>query len=499
MKLQKLVKQKLNFASYLKRLAQKPKAFFYLSSIIILISYFRPIFTIWAYSDEYDFFEPAPKLGSHMSRDGHLLAGFVYENFSATLVDMFGELYPLRLMSFLFLYTILNHVSTRILLQNQNRSIQFLLPIGLTLPTSLTFISWGLIWQGSLAMLIGYFANVMWLKLLLRFRLIAVLMLVISMLMSPVAAFSVFGFQALIFFFTQTKAVDYFKQLLGLVVFYGISGVVSLACMLITLHFNDLELNERVGTPSVSDLPKKAYWLVSRPIVVSMRFFDISSPSTVQALGSTIIVCSVLLWGFKLQSRILGESVFERTLLFSGTILLSITPIAVTWSNQIEFRYLFGPSIALFTVTAFVILSLIPVKRIFQRNVYLSVLISIMLIGVSTMNMHVNNQFIDPFQSKNAFLESQVLKCKKENRLFEKIAIVQPTKSFPSRNNIGMFSQSTDLASPWVPVPSVKYVLKRLELPSIDVGLVDSLPDEIKQTCVIDLNLYRQSLVQTSK
>ena len=499
MKLQKLVKLKLKIVSYLERLTQKPKTFFYLSSILILVSYCRPVFTVWAYSDEYDFFEPAPKLGSHMSRDGNLLAGFVYENFSATLVDTFGELYPLRLISFLLLYTILNHVSSRILLQNQNRSIQFLLPIGLTLPSSLTFISWALIWQGSLAMLIGYFANVMWQKLLFRFRLIAVLMLVFSMLISPVAAFSAFGFEALIFFFIQTKAVDYLKHLLGLVTFYGISGVVSLACILLTLHFNDLELNDRVGTPSISDLPKKGYWLVSRPIVVSMRFFDISSPSTVQALGSTIIVSSAVLWGFTLQSRILGENGFKRTLLFSATILLSITPIAVTWSNQIEFRYLFGPSITLFAVTAFVLLSLIPVKNIFQRCVYLSALISIMLVGVSTMNIHVNNQFIGPFQSKNAFLESQVLKCKKENRQFQKITIVQPTKSFPSRNNIGMFSQSTDLASPWVPVPSVKYVVKRLNLPSIDVHLVDSLPDEIKQTCVIDLNLYRQLLILTSK
>ena len=161
----------------------KPRIIFRISALLIFISFLRPIFSVWAYSDEYDFFEITPKLGAHMARDGNLVSSVIYDQISTNIVDSVNDLWRLRLLSFLCLFLIINHVSSQILRYNQSRSIQFLLPIGLTLPAAMTFISWSLIWQGSLGMLIGYFASFYWLKKRNGLRLLSVLLMSISILL----------------------------------------------------------------------------------------------------------------------------------------------------------------------------------------------------------------------------------------------------------------------------------------------------------------------------
>lgn len=472
----------------------KPKSIFFITMIIIFLFYLKPIFSNWVYSDEYDFFEATPKLGSHMARDGNLISSIIYEHFSAPLINSSGDLWRLRLLSFLCLFLIVNHVSSQILIHNQNRSVQFLLPIGMTLPASMTFISWSLIWQGSLAMLIAYVANVFWLKRSFRFALISVFLLWISVLMSPVAAFSIFGFHAVVFILTRARTVDFLKVTMNLVALYGIAGVASLISLLIFKNFNGSELNGRVGPPKLYDLPEKMYWIISRPIVISMRFFDITSPSQASAILSTVIVSFMLICGLTLQSRAIGENVFFRLLLLFLLIGLSITPIVVTWSNQIEFRYILGSSFAFFLVTMGLVLDLINLKAK-TANLVFPLLLLILIISITSMNRNVDVQFISPFESKNTFIYLEILKCQNENRSTKKIAIVQPRTRFSSRNNIGIFSQTTDMASPWVPIPSVKYVLKNYGFIWESIVLQDYVSEEYKDACVIELEKYSQILV----
>jgi hypothetical protein len=236
----------------------------------------------------------------------------------------------------------------------------------------MTFISWALIWHGSFAMLIAYFANILWLKGKFRFGVLSVILLCFSLQISPVAAFSIFGFHAVIFVLARAKTNYYLKVTTKLIILYGISGSLSVATIFVIKNLNDLELNGRVGPPMMSDLPEKMYWIISRPIVVSMRFFDISSPSTVNALLSTLFISVVMISGITLQSKELKERSLARVSLFFLLVFLSITPIIVTWSNQIEFRYILGPSLAFFLVTTVLVLDLIKrnekIRLKWQRN-----------------------------------------------------------------------------------------------------------------------------------
>ena len=486
--------QKIKFTMALKETS--PKTFFFVSSTIVFLSYIKPIFSVWAYSDEYDFFEVTPKLGSHMARDGNLISSLIYSNFSLPLISSAGDLWRLRVISFLCLFLILNHLSSQILAHSPSRTTQFLLPIALTLPGPMTFISWSLIWQGSFAMLIAYVANVLWMKSKFGLKLISVILLWSSILMSPVAAFSIFGFHAAVFILTRFKTADFVKVTRRLVFLYLISGIASLLTIMISKVLFGLALNGRVGPPQLSDLPEKVYWVISRPIIVSMRFFDISSPTNINAIVTALLVLSLLVFGFVIQSKNLSESIFSRLILFSALIILSITPIVITWSNQIEFRYILGPSVAFFLVTVGLTLEAISERENFLKYAHLPFILLILFSGIMSINNHVSGQFISPYKSKIDFIQSELLICQNKNRSLEKVVILQAKTTYPSRNNIGIFSQSTDMASPWVPIPSVKYVLKTVGIFPREITLEESLTNSDLNSCTVDLEKYSQQLVK---
>ena len=115
------------------------------------------------------------------------------------------------------------------------------------------------------------------------------------------------------------------------------------------------------------------------------------------------------------------------------------------------------------------------------------------------MNKNVSDQFIEPFKSKNAFISSQIIECQKKKTLIRKILVLQPSTEFPSRNNIGMLSQTTDMASPWVPIPSVNYVMKEYDLFPREISLQESVGEVNLSTCIIDLEQYSQVLAIVSE
>ena len=115
------------------------------------------------------------------------------------------------------------------------------------------------------------------------------------------------------------------------------------------------------------------------------------------------------------------------------------------------------------------------------------------------MNKNISNQFIEPYKSKNAFIQSQIIECQNKNLSAKKIIILQPSKGFPSKSNIGIFSQTTDMASSWVPVPSVNYVLKGYDLFPRDISLQENVSKDNLNTCIIDLEQYSQTLSADSE
>jgi hypothetical protein len=281
-----------------------------------------------------------------------------------------------------------------------------------------------------------------------------------------------------------------------LLVLYGISGALSVITLLVVKNVYSLEYSARVGIVNLNDVPEKVFWIFSRPIAVSMRFFDISSPSTLNALTQVFLVSTLLVLGFILQNRVLSENIFNRIFIFLFLVLLSITPLIITWSNQIEFRYIFGPSFAIFLVVSMMLLEFTRLKN--KVDVYLSPIIiaSIAILGIVSVANNTDRQFIAPYTSKNDFVASEISNCLRRESVIDQVIIKLPQTSFPSRKNIGIFSQRTDLDSPWVPIPTVKNVLNMLNLRVRDIALAtDTNYIENKNACVVDLESYREILL----
>ena len=482
--------------SVLSRLS--PRRYFYLSSVLVVLVYCKPIFTVWAYSDEYDLFKKNPLLGMHMRKDGSLLSGAIYDYISAWLVNSPADLWRLRLISLVLLLLIINTIAIKIHLSNQSSLIQFALPITLMLPAPMTFISWALVWQGSLGMFLSFYASQYWINSKSYKRFIAPIIVLGALYISPVAAFTYFGFFSAIHILSKTPSRIFLRKLMSVILLFTISCVTSLIVLFVSVRFFDLVLNQRVELVKLADVPAKVLWLVSRPFAVSTRFFDIHSPGFFNVLFVFSIVIAVVILGIISQAREIEESSFARIALYFFCLSASITPIIITWSNQIEFRYIFAPSWSIFIVTI-VFISELSRKRLKLNKLLITVsIISILFAGITTVTVNTDKQFISPYKSKNQFLSGEIDKCVRESGTISGVIIKNPQYPFPSRANLGIFSQVTDLASPWVPIPSVKLVLAEKGFLNVQIFMENKGTKDLNKSCIIDLEIYRKILVASS-
>ena len=479
--------------SVLSRLS--PRRYFYLSSVLVVLVYCKPIFTIWAYSDEYDLFKINPLLGMHMRKDGNLLSGVIYDYISAWIVNSPADLWKLRLISLFLLLLIINTIARKIHLSNQSSLIQFVLPITLMLPAPMTFISWALLWQGSLGIFLSFYASQYWVNSESYKRFISPIIVLGALYISPVAAFTYFGFFSAIHILSKTPSRIFLRKLMSLILLFIISGVTSLIVLFINVRFFDVPLNQRVGLVKFADVPEKVFWLVSRPLAVSTRFFDIHSPGFFNTLFVFSIVIAVVVLGIISQGREIGESSFARLALYFFCLLASITPLVITWSNQIEFRYIFAPSWSIFVVTIVFLSELTRKKSKLNKLLTTISIILILFAGMTTVTVNTDKQFISPFISKNQFLTDEIDKCAKKLGSISGVIIKNPQYPFPSRANLGIFSQVTDLASPWVPIPSVKFILAAKGFPYAQISMEDEGMEEQNKSCIINLERYREILV----
>jgi hypothetical protein len=124
-----------------------------------------------------------------------------------------------------------------------------------------------------------------------------------------------------------------------------------------------------------------------------------------------------------------------------------------------------------------------------------SVIAILLIVGAVTVNLNVERQFLEPYQSKVQYLNTKITDCIKSTKELRRIDIIPPETPFPVRKNLGMFSQRTDLASPWVPIPSVQSILSSLGHNNIEVSLHADRDLSLLKGCVLDLEDYRTQLV----
>ena len=247
----------------------------------------------------------------------------------------------------------------------------------------------------------------------------------------------------------------------------------------VLIYILGIEPKERSGVISnFYELIDKVVWVVSRPLVLSIRPFTWDSPSAFEALSLfpiILIVASATWLKFRSVKAYLG--VVASYLFLFCLMLLPLLPLA---ENQIEFRTLPATSVAGLMIMIWALKVVIPRRKALVHVRNIAVTVSFVLIAY-TSNSISQQVFIKPYdRTKNFILEDS--KKQYGDELFYKIEY----GNWPMRDYVGSPSVIYDLQMSWVVEPMLKFTL---ENKFNDFIQIDSNQDI--DSGVLDLNLLK--------
>ena len=186
---------------------------------------------------------------------------------------------------------------------------------------------------------------------------------------------------------------------------------------------------------------------------------------------------------------------------------LSMGSHLVSIENQIEYRYMVGITIAMWVyflvalhqLMKTAITALLSRHGATQSASVLSLLIPIfmgvVIIGAAwNARANVNQVFIEPFQSKEVFLNQALEPF--DPKVHSRIVLVSDQTVWPHRLNLGIYSTVSDLVHPWVLDPNIRLLLKEQgkETETVRLNVVSSVESLEPNDMVIDLRPYAMML-----
>jgi hypothetical protein len=272
------------------------------------------------------------------------------------------------------------------------------------------------------------------------------------------------------------------------------SGALSVAIFsAISKVVND-KVAPRTIPKSVTEIVNAIYFNLTHNLVQSFRIYWMDSPSTWIGFSEIIFVTLLLLLCLKnLRRQANWLGVFAEFGLLTSIIMLMLFPTWIVGYSQIELRFLAGTT---FVPTFIIYWSIAkcskrPILRLtstLKRSIFIVMSIATASI-FSYSSYFVGVQPITRNTSK--FLEAEFLNCSRE-KLLNGVIIVERKFEFPQRKFLGMYSQSTDLASPWVPEPAVRaYLRNSFEgVDKLEVETVNKILKSYELKCIVDLNRF---------
>lgn len=469
--------------------------------IIIFLAYAPGVFRESFWSDDYPALMDTPGFAQHVLRDGRPTAAGIF-SISFSLLGDPANAWILRSLALLALLLIFLFLANRISNPKIRNIGIFSMAIAFCLPSFQMYVHWSLTWLFLWSTLAGLYSYHFWLSNLILKKVLAVLLLVFSLTIYPPTA--LFFFSAIVVInilneSTTSKLISDVRQ--GLLLFV-ISGIIATITVVITLRLAGLPANKRVSILTLSEIPEKISWFLSRPLVVGFRPFMIDSPTPIVALLTSLPVMILVVFGIWQLSKNLGESIFNRLFWFSFSLILSLLPIMITSDNQIEFRVLPGycwgiAVLAVFALSQLIDTSIKSLIKNFKIQGFALILapVALSLLAITSINSHYVELFGSPYQVKNAFLNRSLTSCLNTGPIVN-VLILPPKSPFPTFPKLGIFSMSTDLASGWVPKPNLELLLKEREIKASVLYLeIRPLVNGVEgTTCIIDLEEFRKSL-----
>jgi hypothetical protein len=287
---------------------------------------------------------------------------------------------------------------------------------------------------------------------------------------------------------TRSSLDAMFKNLIqaSKLVFFGVLISVAAAAMAIKLF--EIPASSRVGLIEINELVPKIFWFYSHPFVLGFYPGTVQSPDIFRLLIFVIPTSLLVLYAFFSSFERHGFDLLKRLGCFFLVCNFTIIPLLFSRDNQIELRLIPGLAWLVFALALFGLFKLIKVKKRFVGDVTrvaFSLFITMLL--VFGVNQRFNNFYLFQYENSSHFIRAELAECIKKGTIGE-VYVVGKSDSFPTFQNLGTFSSSSDLVSPWVPLNKIRFILMKDYRIISDVKFVESARKDSK--CTIEINDY---------
>ena len=446
--------------------------------------------TLW--SDDFAALENNYENSIHALRDGRpFLAVILFLTFtiikSSTLAILFHALGLCGLIVF-GIY----------LLRNLPRSIEskfsqaVLIGACLCLPSFQTEVHWAHMWITTWASLLSIISYRAWESG--KKPILSLIGMSIVIMSYPPISLWIFTFGALLTFGSDFGFRAALLRMVKQIQFFFYSSIISYIVINMTLYALKYSSNERVKIVSWYDLPEKIFWLLTRPILEGFRFFLIDSPTPLSAFLTAFPGFMIFLFAILAHQRRSVESAINKIgycVVFGiSFFVLPLLHLIFSVNNQFDFRmtpsYSFGIA---YLIGSFILKTPFAKPKSGFLNIFLGLLLTLSLV---TVNQRFSDLIGGPYALKRSFFSQQLNKClpSSSETVF---LIIPPARNFPSRMRMGDFSMVTDLQSPWVPIGSLREVV-RVENRIIYSNDLLGVKEKYAEVCVIRLELFRKIL-----
>lgn len=460
-----------------------------LISAILFAAYFPNLSENYAWSDDYPAMTSTEDASLHMIRDFRPLHGLIVSIFFGAFNSL-SNLWIIRLFGLLILIVVANLSYT--LIQNSVSNKRLALSITIVVyqsPPLLFSVYWAM---GTTTMLFSLILSIFAYKYHFERRfLLGFILLTLSFLIYPLGSWAGVSLFVLTNLLTKTEFKKFLTLIRSAILFTIPSALSALLIAFLVLKFMGKSPNRRTQILDSYNLDQSFFWLVSRMIPQSFRPFFVSSPSSITAVTQVLILVGILLLFLTVKNPIQKSIYIFLQLLLA--VLFLLLPGFLLGYNQIEPRFFVGTSVVVIGVLISSFYSFLSFKNNSDSHPSFKFFSNLLLSSMIIFSVFFNKSFFDRhvisvFTETKNFISSQIEKCDNFS-VDTKFVVLERTKQWDNKPYLGMLSQVTDLASPWVPYNAVLVLLPEEIAKGATIRANKTLPvEETSKVCIVKLN-----------
>jgi hypothetical protein len=461
---------------------------FYLGLSILVFAYLPGVLTTSFYSDDFVALSDPKLMADTLISDARPVWGFwnlfLFEWVSRYSLFILPKVIGLAGIIVLYIYM------AKILKQNnQEKSHYVIVSLAMLLPSFSIWAHWSISSLHSWGAILGLHSYFMYKQ---RRYPLSIFEMAIACLIYPPSALFFVGFVFYLDVISKSNVREMLNNFIRALKIITLGVLFSIVSAALVIEFSNVPASQRVGLVEIDKIIAKVIWFYTHPFVLGFYPGSVQSPGLLRLMIFVIPTSLLALYAISISATKLRVDFLGRVGIFLLVCNLTIIPLLFTRDNQIELRLIPGLAWIVFTLALYGFSQILLVHRksltfFFQGSLFVG-LLSLLIFGV---HQRFNDFYHFQYVNSSQFITTELKDCIQKNSI-AKIAVVPDAKSFPTFQNLGTFSSSSDMMSPWVPVNKIKFLLKK------DFGLNSEVSFGVNtdtgSNCTIKISDYGLSL-----